>query len=361
MICDQDEKCHVPGPEVFWNESYYFNFFDHTTGHGGFTRIGMSPNQKSPNELKEQRGLGDMILCLYLPDGKLAIVKDYVPIAGNPEHVQVGALTYECEKPMDTWRLTYQGNLYMVEDADHLRDPLTLPLRAFEQVKVKIDLRFHRINPPLDYHDGDGAFKRSMLQSPSDFLSGLKNKSIPLELLKLFPRLASLRSMGHANHYEQTGRYEGQVTVGRKTYAFNGTGQRDRSWGTRDFRVPARWHWCSGQFGQGANLFAFNVCQVEFLLIRVIGGFVYEKGENYIIDDFVAETSYEADGVTQRRLEMKIRYGGHNSLDVLGEVKSVAPLVSSQGIYRIMVNEAMTIYTCRGKSCYGISEYLFQR
>ncbi len=358
MISERDEGRHNPGGDLLWNESYYFNFFDQKSGLGGFTRIGMSPNLKNPYLKDSPVGMGDQMLCLYLPDGRLAIVRDTAPISGNPSDVAVGPLKYECLKPMSEWRLTYRGPLHVIDDPELLREPITLPLRPFDQVKASLDITFKNINPPVDYHNN--AMKRAAARSLLDPVRRLRGKSLAVETVKLFPRLASLPRMGRANHYEQTGRYEGEIVLGRKKYAFGGTGQRDRSWGVRDWRLPANWVWLTGQFGEGGGELTFNVCQVELLLFRAFGGFVYEDGVNHLVDDFDIETDFASDGVTQKALRLVVRYGGGRTIEIDGRVKKVAPIAMAHGLYRIVVNEGMTEYTCRAGICNGVSEYLFQ-
>lgn len=348
MIGERDEGCHEPGGERLWNESYYFNFFDRAGGLGGFTRVGMSPNL----------ALGDHILCLFLPDGNLALARDSAPILGNPARVRVGALAHECLEPMAAWRLTYEGLLNLVSDPGVLKDPLTLPLRPFDRIEVALDLTFRNLNPPVDYH-GE-ALKRGLAKSLADPFGRLKGKSLAMEAVKLFPRLVSLPAMGRARHYEQAGTYEGTVRIGRRTHDFRGTGERDRSWGVRDWRVPARWCWFTGQFGEGKDLVAFNVCSVEMMLLRAFGGFVFEGGRNHLVEDLEIETRFEADGVTQRSMRFTARYGGGRKLEVSGQVKRVAPVAFASGLYRILVNEGMTEFTCRAGTCHGVSEYLFQ-
>src|ERR1039458_7878141 len=53
---------HELGPEPNFNESMYFNAYDPQARLGGFFRLGNRANE----------GAGEMTICLYLPDGRVA-------------------------------------------------------------------------------------------------------------------------------------------------------------------------------------------------------------------------------------------------------------------------------------------------
>lgn len=55
---------------------------------------------------------------------------------------------------------------------------------------------------------------------------------------------------GRGNRYEQPGWARGTVTVGGETLAIDGPGQRDHSWGVRDW-WRLGWHWCAGWLADG--------------------------------------------------------------------------------------------------------------
>lgn len=59
-------------------------------------------------------------------------------------------------------------------------------------------------------------------------------------------------------HYEQTCRVTGDVHVAGRRIAFDGWGQRDHSWGAREWSGLREWHWITGFLGDGTrswNLF----------------------------------------------------------------------------------------------------------
>ena len=58
-LLPEDEYTHTPDAASNYNESMYFNVFDHATQVGGWFRIGNRPNE----------GYAEMSVCLYLPGG----------------------------------------------------------------------------------------------------------------------------------------------------------------------------------------------------------------------------------------------------------------------------------------------------
>ena len=66
----------MPEAAANYNESMYFNVFDHRTQVGGWFRIGNS----RPNE-----GHAEMSVCLYLPGGRVGFMYGRPKIANNDE------------------------------------------------------------------------------------------------------------------------------------------------------------------------------------------------------------------------------------------------------------------------------------
>ena len=60
----QDEYNHEPDEASNYNESMYFNVFDHNKQMGGWFRLGNRPNE----------GYAEMTCCIYLPDGRIGFM-----------------------------------------------------------------------------------------------------------------------------------------------------------------------------------------------------------------------------------------------------------------------------------------------
>ena len=72
-LLPRDEYTHTPDAAANYNESMYFNVFDHRTQVGGWFRIGNRPNE----------GYAEMSVCLYLPGGRVAFMFGRPKIANN--------------------------------------------------------------------------------------------------------------------------------------------------------------------------------------------------------------------------------------------------------------------------------------
>ena len=63
-LLPEDEYTHTPDAASNFNESMYFNVFDHASKVGGWFRLGNRPNE----------GQAEMSVCLYLPGGRIGFM-----------------------------------------------------------------------------------------------------------------------------------------------------------------------------------------------------------------------------------------------------------------------------------------------
>jgi len=95
-LLPQDEYTHTPDAAANYNESMYFNVFDHATQVGGWFRIGNRPNEH----------YAEMSICLYLPGGRVGFMFARPKIANNDE-MNAGCLKIEVVEPFKKLRLTF--------------------------------------------------------------------------------------------------------------------------------------------------------------------------------------------------------------------------------------------------------------
>lgn len=281
---------HQPNDDPFWQESWYFNFSDPETGVWGLTRIGYRPS----------KGVADGLL-LALIDGEPRVL--YAPLSRpltsskvviNPlELIRTNGLEYRCDEALVRWRLTAR-------------------------------------TPRLDF----------------DVTFDAENSA------HVFPKMESGKASAASDHYEQSGKVTGKLRIGDTERSINGRGQRDHSWGPRDWSGVGDWIWLSGQFASG---WCFNWWTVGQGSDSTITGFV-GKGETTIPStggsvtwigdpsgfyptgaDIVLDL---ADG-TQRKIRMTIH--GYWPL-----FKDGATII-----------EFVCTYECDGEKGSGISEHLF--
>lgn len=334
----RSEFHHEHGPSLYWNESFYFNFTDPSLRIGGFTRIGMMPNQKS--------AVG--ILFVFLEDGSILMLHQSEPIEAGRDDVAVGKLRYERVRPLWEWRIRFDGNMLRLADP---RDLLALtgaasPASASQprvepsSVEVNLDLAFSGWSGCHDFKKTDLRFFSERFVSKGS-------------------RLKDLRAVGKvaSEHYEQVGDVVGTIALNSRTLAIRGSGHRDHSWGERDWKAPERWTWLTAQFGRE---FAFNLSRVVIRSLDIFNGYVCRRGRNYALRRAHLETEFEADETTQKRVRVRLEDASGWEADVDAEVLTVVPLTLAEGEHRTRVNEGLASYRWEGREGLGIAEYLHQ-
>ena len=83
-----DEFNHKPDEASNYNESMYFNVFDHTKKMGGWFRLGNRPNE----------GYAEMTCCIYLPDGRIGFMFGRPEISTN-DVFNAGGMKFEVLEP----------------------------------------------------------------------------------------------------------------------------------------------------------------------------------------------------------------------------------------------------------------------
>lgn len=198
-----DEAAHAPADEPLWNESWYADFVDAAAGLGGWVRLGLIPNQQTA-------WLNALLCGPDLPT--VALVDFEVPLPADPWRVRTGAIefTHSAADPLRTYRVAVHGR------GQSFRHPAAL-LRAEQgdPVDVELDLEWST----------DGAPYR----------------------------------------YRMTTRYEipctvtGSVTVDGRRYVLDAVpGQRDHSWGVRDW-WSMDWLWSALHLDDGTHLHAVDL------------------------------------------------------------------------------------------------------
>lgn len=190
-----DDLIHVPEPHPGWRESYYFDFYDPVLGIGMWHSAGKRPH----------KGHSGYAIGAWGMHTLAGIGRDH--FAEHKEEHVVGGLRYECVEPLKQWRTTFEGDLGIPAPQLRLDVRSLLPegQAEMQRVPVTFDLTFTATTPAYTYKD-----------------------------LPVWKPLFS-------GHLDQIGRTTGTLTIADKTYAINGVGGRDRSWGTRDWAYPRMW------------------------------------------------------------------------------------------------------------------------
>jgi hypothetical protein len=217
MIEHADEWLHEVGSDPAWQESFYFNWADAERRTFTLARTGYRFHPRKTDGL-----------VVSLRDGELELFygpadldhendcRDEDPAAG----MRAGDLVVTMLEPLRRWRLQIEGERGM-------------------------DVVFEAHTPAFDYGAG-----------------------------------GPLASTMTGAHFEQSGRVTGWTHFGSERVAIDALGQRDKSWGVRDWARLEGWNWISGQLGPG---WSFNVMQTIEAGRPLDNGFVFRDGANHPI------------------------------------------------------------------------------
>jgi hypothetical protein len=198
-----DEGRHDPSDDPLWNESHYLDFVSRDGSVSGYARIGLYPNL----------GVTWWTTTVVGPDRPLVASTAYdLPVAARPGlAVDAEGFVFDgvVHRPLDTFQLT--------------------------------------ASTPAALHD-----------DPADVYRGAAGTPTTLELDLAWT------TDGIPYHYDVTTRYEipclvgGTVTVGGERIAVEGHGQRDHSWGVRDWWAFT-WCWFAGRLGDGTRVHGADI------------------------------------------------------------------------------------------------------
>jgi hypothetical protein len=234
-----DEARHEPGAEELWNESWYFDCASEDGSLGAYVRLGLYP------------ALG------------VAWYTAYVVREGGP---QVAVVDYAAPLPEGASLTVATATLR----ADHLCE------EALQRFRVTLE--------------GDG----EAFGDPAAPLRGEPGEPVPVALDLVW------ETKGEPYAYRMTTRYEipchvrGTLRVGDESFTFDGPGQRDHSWGPRDW-WSMDWVWSALHLDDGTRTHAVELRLPE--LPRMGVGYVQSDGDVAELDAVTATEDVRADGL----------------------------------------------------------------
>lgn len=290
MLTEKDEGKHGKNDERYWRESYYFNFVDGIAGIYGFATIGWRVNEGEVDGLVML--VKDRVLLFAYPAVNRKFDKAWESVK-LPEEARVGALKFEMEEPFKRWRIKLLGD------------------------RSNMDLCFSSFTPPYDYN----AYKQSL----------------PKEVA--------------AEHYEQSGFVDGIIRVRGKEIRVKGTGQRDHSWGVRDWGGVDSWKWITAQFH---SVFSFNVFSVLKDGVESFGGYVFDGKQNLAIKEAKIDMDFMSDGKTPRGAKLLLMDEKGAFHRISAQVFHVIPLKR----HNAFIKECFAKFYWKGMEGYGVVERL---
>ena len=243
QLAAADEELHPPGPELLWNESFYFDFAAPDGSIGGYVRLGLYPNWDR----------AWYWACVVRPGQPAILVADnaaVLPAGGTTELVTTGInATQEITQPLSAARVRLDAAAaVLAEPAAAYRG-----LDAADQVRLVLDLEWTTAGGVYPY-------------------KGLPRYEIPCQVT-------------------------GTVSVGDTQTAVRASGERDHSWGERDW-WQISWLWTSGRLSDGT---AFHGMQANIGFAIGWPSFsVPPAGELSHLTGFGAKTVFGADDFPQQ-------------------------------------------------------------
>jgi hypothetical protein len=265
----EDEGIHSSDGQQLWNESWYFDAVAEDGSVGTYVRIGLYPN------------LGVAWYTAYVTGpGRpaVAVIDLEAPLpAGGGLRATTGALDadHRCERPLERFRCTLEGTGEAHEDhAAPLRGERGRP------VPVAFDLTWKTDGKPYAYR--------------------------------------------MTTRYEIPCNVEGTIRVDGEELTLRGPGQRDHSWGLRDW-WSMDWVWSAGRLADGARMHAVQIRLPDGNRFGV--GYLQDANGPSELESVAASEEVSADGlVTSARLDLN---PAAPALDVeplgFGALRLVAP------------------------------------
>jgi len=199
-----DEGRHAPDAEPLWNESVYLDVVADDGSVGAYVRIGLYPN------------LG---------------VSWWTTMVVGPGRPMVASVAYDLPPPRGDETAVRSGGHDLAWSVDVALEQLSV--RATAPAVIETD-------PAASYHPSDAG-------TPTELTVDL-----------------AWRTDGVPYHYDVTTRYEipcrveGELRIGDERIAVRGQGQRDHSWGVRDWWAFG-WCWSAVRLDDGTRLHGTDV------------------------------------------------------------------------------------------------------
>lgn len=237
----QDEGRHEPGPEALWNESWYFDAVSDDGTLGVYVRLGRLPNQ----------AVALYTACVCGPGRPSVMLVDAAaPLPGADDEEQTIErpglrASQSCAEPLQRFEVRAQGTAQAHADE-------SAPLRgeAGEPIEISLQLSFQTDGVPY-------AWRQS-------------------------------------TRYEIPCRVTGTIVLGDERIAFAGPGQRDHSWGSRDWWA-VDWMWSALHLSDGTHTHAVGLPQMPGYGV----GYVQRDGELEEIDNVTTEPVVDPNGLTR--------------------------------------------------------------
>jgi hypothetical protein len=204
----RDEGRHAPGPEPLWNESWYFDAVADDQSMALYVRLGRLPNQGVALYTAAICGPGRQSIMLIDPAAPLPDADD------DAQRIETDRFWAEqsCQEPLERFAVRLRGTA-----ESHQDQSATLRGETGAPVEVELDLVWQTAGIPYAWRQ--------------------------------------------ATRYEIPCRVQGSLRITDERIPFAGVGQRDHSWGSRDWWA-VDWMWSALHLQDGTHTHAVGIPQL---------------------------------------------------------------------------------------------------
>jgi len=274
VVDPSEEAMHpVDENEVQHNESMVFSWHNRAEHSGGLLRLGNRINEKH----------AELTYMILMADGSCLVWWRRAPI-DRTDVFDADGLRFEVLEPGRRVRTTFRGNAVQLSGPEELVDP-GAAFRSNPTVQVDMDLVQVGISP---------------MYGPDPMPDA---------------------------HYEQHMQVDGTIAVNGTVHEMTGMGNRDHSWGKRDWqgskRLRDRTFWVT--FGPNLGISA-SVDWVEGEEEVTAGGWLHRDGEMLGITSGNVDTEFEGDGPFYRSMVATFDLWNGETITLEGTVVKTIPL-----------------------------------
>lgn len=272
-----------------WNESYYFAFYDKKLNMGGVSRIGFKPNKPE----------GMTFFFLFMPDGSAGGYHQVKNIKDYSKLLKVKGMVHR-NHPDGKWNYEFKGNMIFVKKSEDLPKVREHPELISASKRVKMDLSFKPISDIYEY---------------SEYMT---------------PESLELGKKAGDEHWEQIAKVNGKIQVGEKVFQINTIGQRDHTYGIRDWTGVGNWLYYVVWFNENLAINPAAIISNDGRLST--GGFLYKNGKNIPLKSIVVkEQKFRKDGVFPISSELEIVDLSGDKHTLKAQVGNIVPIPFEDG------------------------------
>ena len=247
---ESDEGLHAAEETPLWNESWYFDFADPQQGIGGWVRLGLMPNENVA-------WICALVSAPDLPTVAIVDLKAELPANPTPAnlapvHTDAIDLALDPVVPLEEYRVSLRGRGQVHHDPATLLHG-SISEAGSEEIALAMDLTWTTAGIPYQY------------------------------------RLTT--------RYEIPCTVSGTLSYGDSTVTLNAVaGQRDHSWGVRDWWGGLEWMWCALHLDDGRHLHAVDARLAG--LPNTVIGYIQQDGAGLVeLESAGVEEVFAANGL----------------------------------------------------------------